>query len=73
MMADQADKYVDMHIENGALEQGIASPSASASGKEDIPLKLSNNGIALVPQPSDDPRDPLVCLFSFSPCGGKIV
>jgi hypothetical protein len=32
------------------------------SGKEDhVTLKTNKDGIVLVPQPSDDPEDPLVC------------
>lgn len=45
-------------IERSTLE----SPSipSTPDGKHDIaPLKHSN-GVVLIPQPSDDPRDPLV-------------
>lgn len=30
------------------------------------PLKCNKNGIVLVPQPSDDPEDPLVSAHKFS-------
>ncbi len=33
--------------------------------KSETPTKKSRNGVVLVPQPSDDPRDPLVCFLHF--------
>lgn len=64
-MASPLDKQVDMHIEESALEKGIVTPSPSSSEKEGSPLKYNEKGVALVPQPSDDPRDPLVCWSLF--------
>ena len=31
--------------------------------KSETSTKKSRNGVVLVPQPSDDPRDPLVCFL----------
>lgn len=36
-----------------------------ASDRPETSMKKSRNGVILVPQPSDDPRDPLVCLTHF--------
>jgi hypothetical protein len=41
--------------------ESMPSVNGDDSGKEDhITLKTNKDGIVLVPQPSDDPEDPLV-------------
>jgi hypothetical protein len=68
-------QYSPLHLEyltvlSPAMEEGLkASPaSADVSINEEWtshPTKTAKNGITLIPRPSDDPRDPLVCALTY--------
>lgn len=49
------------HIEKQDMVHDLEKAPSSFGSKEE-PQKKTRNGVLLIPQPSDDPRDPLVCL-----------
>jgi hypothetical protein len=57
---------VDVELKQDGAKEEIENASSLAGGEEDV--TKYRGGIALVPQPSDDPDDPLVCtlLHGFS-------
>jgi hypothetical protein len=44
----------------------MPSDGDSAGKEGHVSLKTNKDGIILVPQPSDDPEDPLVCIHPHS-------
>jgi hypothetical protein len=64
-MATRAYQLEDAQGDDAERVLSLASettkrPSDARNGRK-ANLKYSDKGIELVPQPSDDPRDPLVC------------
>jgi hypothetical protein len=45
----------------------VATESLNELGRQQPMIKTDSDGVTLVPQPSDDPRDPLVS-GTFLPC-----
>jgi hypothetical protein len=60
------DQIENVEVRNDSLQAGTPE---KADGLPATPQKHNSKGIVLVPQPSDDPRDPLVSLnFSMILC-----
>jgi len=57
---DEKTNTVDMNtVGIGEVPVDIEIDAKDSSGRQ---LKTTASGVVLVPQPSDDPEDPLVCL-----------
>jgi hypothetical protein len=49
------------------MKTEAAVTTLSESGDSVIDVSLQDGGVILIPKPSDDPRDPLVCASQFGP------
>ena len=58
-------KQNSMATGDGSTKVNDVQGKASASPRSEKSIKQLRNGVILVPQPSDDPRDPLVCLIDI--------
>jgi hypothetical protein len=50
-------------VEEGIMATDADTASGDYSKNEQVVLKTTKDGLPLVPQPSDDPDDPLVCCY----------
>ena len=54
------------------LADKVSSMTSTKNLPEEAPTKVSSEGLTLIPQPSDDPRDPLVRLQTLLEEGALI-